>query len=104
MTPKDNPAKFQPLPPPRVIAVDVDGTLHIRGELQSSAVEFCRRKKSEGFDLFLWSSRGKDYAERFAATHGITDLFSAIISKPGHILDDQGWGWIRFTSVITRLD
>lgn len=42
----------------------------------------------------------KAMAERFNCAH----LFDCIIPKPGHILDDQGWGWVRYTYVVTRLD
>ena len=51
----------------------------------------------------LWSSRGSAYAMKAAVLYGIEDLFSVICSKPGYIVDDQGWNWIRYTRVIRSL-
>jgi len=78
--------------PPRWIFVDVDGTL------RASVVRWCRQQKDRGVRLVLWSARGQEYAVRVARRMGCDDLFEAIISKPGRIIDDQGWGWIKYTS------
>ena len=87
-------------PPTKTLAVDVDGTLHDRGLVNENVVSFCRRKKEAGFYLILWSARGAEYATQAAKDHGVEDIFDVIISKPGFILDDQGWSWIKFTEVI----
>lgn len=34
------------------------------------------------------------------AQFGVTELFYVILSKPGYVLDDKGWGWIQYTHVI----
>ena len=90
-------------PTRKVIAVDVDGTLHLNGVLNDHVVEFCRVQKANGFALTLWSARGKQYAQAFAAKFEITHLFDDIVSKPGYVLDDQGWSWIKYTRVIQSL-
>jgi hypothetical protein len=36
--------------------------------------------------------------ERF----GLQDHFSAVIGKPGYIVDDMGWGWTKFTKIVTK--
>ncbi len=90
-------------PPTKTIAVDVDGTLHRNGVVNDRVVEFCRVQKSRGFVLMLWSARGKEYAQAAAARFGVTELFDDIISKPGYVVDDQGWRWIKFTSVVRSL-
>ena len=78
------------------ICVDVDGTLiSKRGILNDMIVEYCRAKKADGFDIVLWSARGRVYAEKVADRFGVRDLFTAIIGKPGYILDDIGWEWAR---------
>lgn len=87
-------------PPPRVVAVDVDGTLLINGQKNPAVVLWCERLKAEGYVLHLWSSRGKKHAESVAELFGVTHLFDVILSKPGFILDDQGWGWIKYTKAI----
>lgn len=87
-------------PPQKVIAVDVDGTLQCRGEANEELIEWCKEKKREGFKLMLWSARGEDHARKYAELFNITDLFYLICSKPGYIVDDQGWGWIKYTRVI----
>jgi FMN phosphatase YigB (HAD superfamily) len=91
-------------PPPKVIAVDVDGTLHTHGSPNARVIAWCRRKKAEGYSMLLWSSRGQAHAEKAAELFGVADIFDHIISKPGFVLDDQGWNWIRFTRVIRHLD
>ena len=89
-----------PYPPPRVIAIDVDGTLQIGGEANARLIEWCRQRKADGFQLILWSARGEAHARRYAEAFAVADLFAVICSKPGYIVDDLGWGWIRHTRVI----
>jgi hydroxymethylpyrimidine pyrophosphatase-like HAD family hydrolase len=84
----------------RCAAVDVDGTLLINGELNQDLREWIEDKKEKRIELILWSARGRDYALRFAEKFEIEHLFDAIISKPGVIVDDKGWGWIEETQVI----
>lgn len=93
--------KHQKYPPNRSVAVDVDGTLHSHGIPCEATIGLCRDLKARGFELFLWSARGAEYAARVARDLGIEDLFSHFLTKPGYIVDDEGWRWIRFTR---RLD
>ena len=93
----------QKYPPTNSIAVDVDGTLHTNGVVNARVVEFCRTQKARGFVLTLWSARGKRYAQAAAERFGVEDLFDDIVSKPGYVLDDQGWNWIKYTHVIRSL-
>ena len=90
--------RFQP---PQMIAVDVDGTLSLSGVPNTKLIEWLRERRDEGFTLTLWSARGEAHARNAAELFGVTDLFAAIISKPGYIVDDKGWSWIRFTQVVT---
>jgi hydroxymethylpyrimidine pyrophosphatase-like HAD family hydrolase len=91
---------MNPYPPQKVIAVDVDGTLINKGNLNTSLVKWCKLRKSEGFSLMLWSARGERYARNVAEYHQVSDCFDLITSKPGYIVDDMGWSWIKFTKVI----
>lgn len=92
-----------PPPPPRVLAVDVDGTLINRDGIENLHVtRFCREQKARGMFLMLWSSRGKEYAEGVANRLGLVDLFDLILSKPGYVVDDQGWGWTQYTQVLNN--
>ena len=81
-------------PPPKWIFVDIDRTL------SKTLIEWIRRKRPDGYRFVLWSSRGEEYAKSVAQKWSITDLFEHIISKPGYIVDDKGWGWIRWTKII----
>lgn len=90
-------------PPPRVIAVDVDGTLHTAGICNARLIAWCNQQKQVGFSLMLWSSRGEAHARRVADHCGVADLFDVICSKPGYVVDDKGWGWIKYTRVISSL-
>ena len=89
-------------PPPKVIAVDVDGTLIIDGKVNAELVDYCRRKKDEGFTMILWSSRGKENAERAAKQSGLEGVFNILMSKPGYIVDDKQWSWTKYTRVVTN--
>lgn len=89
-------------PPPKVIAVDVDGTLLINGKIDRKLVDWCRRKKLDGFYIILWSARGMQHAIDVSRDGNIVDVFDTIISKPGYIVDDKGWQWIKYTKVINK--
>lgn len=93
-----------PPPPPKVIAIDVDDTLQHRGNPNTRLIKWCKAKRDDGFVLILWSSRGENHARNVAKSFDITDLFSVICSKPGYIVDDQGWGWIKYTKAIKSND
>jgi hydroxymethylpyrimidine pyrophosphatase-like HAD family hydrolase len=95
--------KRQKYPPARVIAVDVDGTLQHRGHANNRLIKWCQEMKADGFTLMLWSARGEVHARNYAELFGVLDLFDLICSKPGYIVDDQGWGWIKYTRVIRSL-
>ena len=90
--------------PPKVIAVDVDGTILINGVANERVILWCKRKKLEGYSLTLWSMRGELHARKTAELFGLVDLFDHIIAKPGFILDDKGWTWTRFCRVVRNLD
>ena len=88
-------------PMQKEIFVDVDGTLFINGQLNQDLIKFLESKKAEGFELVLWSARGRAYAESAADKSGYKHIFTNAISKPGLIVDDKGWGWINFTGVMS---
>jgi FMN phosphatase YigB (HAD superfamily) len=84
----------------RTIFVDVDGTLHKKGRPIQSVIDYCRRKKAEGYTLVLWSARGQAHALEAVKVFGLHDLFSHVLSKPGAIIDDRGWTWAKYTKVL----
>ena len=87
--------------PSRSIFVDVDNTLiSPTGRLNRRMVIYCELKKNQGFDIILWSARGRVYAERVAKKFNIVDLFYTIIGKPKYIFDDIGWEWTRDTRIL----
>jgi hypothetical protein len=93
--------KTMKYPPTKSIFVDVDGTLVLNGgRLNATLVEFCRLRKAEGFDVILWSARGKEHALKAATFFDVADAFTAILPKPGYIVDDKGWTWTRFTKCL----
>lgn len=89
-------------PVPKWIFVDVDGTLFEGNVLNECLVKWCREKKLAGFQLVLWSCRGADHAKQAALLASMIDVFDFIISKPGYIVDDNGWRWINFTQVVSK--
>lgn len=82
------------------IAIDVDGTLFVKGKLNTVLVEWAATRKAEGAELMLWSARGRLHALRAAGEAGIVELFDHIAGKPAYIVDDRGWSWTRFTKRI----
>ena len=84
-------------PRQRTIAVDVDGTLSLNGEINLRLIEWLKRRKDEGYFLLLWSAQGIKHAKETAERFQVSSLFDVIISKPGYIVDDRGWSWISFT-------
>lgn len=96
-------AFLQKLPPPKVIAVDVDKTLFNRGVVNKKLVELCIKWKDEGFTIIVWSSRGEQYARAAVEKAQLSNVVNHVIGKPGYIVDDQGWTWIKFTKVIKNL-
>jgi hypothetical protein len=88
-------------PPPKVLAIDVDKTLIINGKPNALLVEGIRLRHSEGFQIIVWSSRGEANSIRAVELCGLSDVVSYCISKPGYIVDDQGWRWIKYTRNLT---
>lgn len=91
--------KFQPA---KVIAVDVDGTLIKGGRVVCSLVGWLREQRSLGFRLMLWSARGRDHAMGAVELFGLQGLFDDVVSKPGYVVDDHGWGWTHYTCVVKK--
>ncbi len=90
--------KGQKFPPPSAVAVDVDDTLiNPNGQPDPRVVEYIRLMKQGGREVYVWSARGRAHAEEAVARAGIADLVDACISKPGMIIDDQGWAWVHYT-------
>lgn len=92
--------KSQKYPPTRCICIDVDGTLIQGPLLNTKLVDYAEEKRAAGWDVVLWSARGRDYAQRIAEEYDISHCFTAIIGKPGYIVDDRGWSWIQYTEVV----
>ena len=88
-------------PPTKCIAIDVDGTLVISGRLNLNLATWAKERKEQGFEVILWSARGRQYAIDQATKYGVTDCFTVIISKPGFIVDDLGWSWVKYTQILT---
>ena len=87
-------------PPTKAIFVDVDGTLIGGSSINHPLIAWIDERKADGFSLTLWSARGERYARQVADRLQVTDRFDHIIAKPGYIVDDQGWFWIKHTQTI----
>ena len=101
MKPMINKRKRRSYAPAMTIAVDVDGTLIDHGILNEMLIEYLMYCKGLDYRLMLWSSRGKEYALGIVDQYGLADLFDDVVSKPGFIIDDRGWDWIKYTRIIT---
>ncbi len=88
------------LPRPRVIYVDVDDTLLINNRINSALVRWIILKSAEGYVINVWSMRGEQAAEEAVEQCKLSAVVTACLSKPGYIVDDKGWGWIKNTKSI----
>ena len=84
---------------PKVICVDVDGTLIRNGQLNKDLVRWIIRMK-KNYSVYLWSMRGEEYCQSICRKFRLGKLFNKVISKPGLVVDDSGWNWISETRVI----
>lgn len=78
---------------PQIVYVDVDDTL-VRSAVTkripiSRAIERVRLLKSQGAELYLWSSGGAKYAQESTAELGIEECFTGFLPKPQMYIDDQ---------------
>jgi len=89
---------------PRVIYVDVDGTLRKGDGVDPAVAAWCKEKHAAGFELVLWSSAGEAHALKWAEAAGIRPMFSHVLSKPGVILDDKCWQWTIYTRALASID
>jgi predicted HAD superfamily phosphohydrolase YqeG len=90
-------------PPTNVIAIDVDGTLIVRNQLNKELAEWAKEMRRSGFEVTLWSTQGRDYAKAIANKFNVADCFEYYASKPSYIVDDLGWSWVKYTKVLKRL-
>ena len=86
--------------PRKVVAVDVDDTLVIAGTLNVGLVEWCKAMREDGYRVYLWSARGERHALSIVQLYGLSDVFDKVMAKPSVVVDDQGWGWVKYTKVI----
>jgi hypothetical protein len=96
--------RLSPLPLTRVVAVDCDGTLDVRGCLNERVRDYCVAMREDGWTLILWSAAGEQHARQTAERHGVVGLFDLICGKPGIIVDDLGWDWTQNTQVIRAFE
>jgi len=89
--------KYQPQ---KVVYVDVDGTLLIDGKCNNHLVAVLTDLKAEGYELILWSARGKEHAQKAAGLTRTVGLFDIVLTKPGYVVDDKGWTWTRFVKCL----
>lgn len=86
-------------PRPKVIFIDVDGTLVVKGKVNLPVVNWMKKQYAKGFEIIVWSSRGKEYVDRIVKEAEISHLV-ATISKPGYIVDDMRLSWLGYVAVI----
>ena len=81
--------------------IDVDGCLLVRRQINQALVKFCRQHRADGWDIVLWSARGRIHAEKVACMAGLDDgTFVAIISKPEIVIDNNHFDWMRECRVV----
>lgn len=87
------------LPPPRCLAVDVDDTLLHHNIPNPAIVAMIRAYADQGWDVIVWSLRGRAYAQAAADLAGIAEL-AVCVGKPGVVVDDKGLDWLQFSRVV----
>ena len=87
----------------RSLFVDVDDTLLRSGRIVGPVAAAIEAAMSQGTDVVVWSARGKAHAERAAQMAGLEGRVTCV-GKPDAIIDDRGWGWIRYARVLSADD
>lgn len=87
-----------------VVYVDVDDTFvrsHGKSRIPIPAViKHIRALKSEGADLYCWSSGGAEYAQNSAEEFEIGDCFLGFLPKPDIAIDDLSFSnWKNMVEV-----
>ena len=80
----------------------MDGTLVIDGAVNTLVMEFAQERIEAGWDLLLWSMRGRKHAKHAASLAGLDDV-AICTSKPGCVVDDRGLDWLKEVDLV-RLD
>ncbi len=79
-------------PPVLTFFVDVDDTfVRSYGTKRipiPATITHLKQLKSEGAELYCWSSGGAEYARNSAAEFGIETLFTGFLPKPQVLIDD----------------
>lgn len=86
-------------PNPRAIMVDVDGCLLLRGRVNHQLVEWIRARIANGWAVYVWSSRGKTWAEQAAELAGLTRDVECL-PKPGIVVDDMAGRWASYVTTL----
>ena len=89
-------------PERKTIYVDVDGTLLIKDRINIRLVAYIKRMKQSGYEVNIWSMRGKKYAEKWCIRAGLKYYITHCLGKPGMIIDDEGWSWTKNCKVSKR--
>ncbi len=90
------------------IFFDIDGTMVLYGDNKGKEVitlnyygqprhlvghkghkEFLIASKKRGFNIFLWSNNGEDWAEECGKKLGIDDYVDYYLCKPAKMVDDE---------------
>ena len=82
------------------VYIDVDNTPVVRGKPNQIIIDKIKRYHSEGCYLVLWSAAGEEHAREEAEKLGIQNLFRAILTKPETVIDDKGFNWAKYITVL----
>jgi cation transport ATPase len=84
----------------KIIFVDVDDTLvRTIGSKRipmPASIAHVKQLFLEGYELYLWSSGGAQYAEDSALELGIHGCFKGFLPKPKQYIDDQAFSDWRY--------
>ena len=82
-------------PERKTIFVDVDGTLLINDQINQRLCSWIKTKYIDGYEIIIWSMQGAKYADKICKRAKLEFVVSHCISKPGTIVDDEGWLWTK---------
>ena len=83
----------------KTIYVDCDGVLLLGHRINHTLVSKLHRMQSEGWDLVVWSARGREYAQVIASQ---SQLFRVTcIGKPTIMIDDRPADLLRYCKVLS---
>lgn len=87
----------------RTICIDCDGVLVNGTTINQAVVDRAKELHDAGWEIVIWSARGRGYAFAIACAAGLTGVGYQAIGKPILMVDDRPQDFFRYCKVARNL-